>query len=367
MNNLRYWIDLVEGKIDLTESKVGRDLQHLEDLVFVDGSAGALEALNILQRFGSDVSDVSIKWDGTPAVIFGRDQSGDFILTDKAGFAAKNYNGKVKSATELENMLLSRGKEVDDARRSYAKSMASVWDDFERAVPTSTRGFFFGDLLYKSRPDINNGYYVFTPNKVTYHVQANSDLGKRIGNSNAGVVVHNFTDLEGNTTPADSSMLSSGSLFVMSPIYVQKTAKVDVSGIEQIRNKVKQHAAAIDNLLAPRPGLSDLKNIIYTYVNQTSKTRQWDKLVHGFEEWLKSSKVSASKQAKILSLPESNVFPIIFQIILDIQKIKNEIIDQLDNSTADVMQSIAGERGGEGYVASKDKVKLVPRHKWVPV
>ncbi len=34
----------------LTEERtVGRELQHLEDLVFVDGSAGALEALDILK------------------------------------------------------------------------------------------------------------------------------------------------------------------------------------------------------------------------------------------------------------------------------------------------------------------------------
>ena len=50
-----------EFKQVLTEAaKVGRDYQHLEDLVFVDGSAGANEAADILDKLGKDTSDVSI-------------------------------------------------------------------------------------------------------------------------------------------------------------------------------------------------------------------------------------------------------------------------------------------------------------------
>jgi intein/homing endonuclease len=54
----------LEFRKPLKEAKVGRNLQHLEDLVFVDGSEGALEALDILSGFEKDVGDVSIKWDG---------------------------------------------------------------------------------------------------------------------------------------------------------------------------------------------------------------------------------------------------------------------------------------------------------------
>jgi hypothetical protein len=45
---------------------------------------------------------------------------------------------------------------------------------------------------------------------------------------------------------------------------------------------------------------------------------------------------------------------------------KNNIIDQLDNAGADVTATIGDQRGGEGYVATRDKIKLVPRHKWTP-
>lgn len=344
---------------------VGRELQHLEDLVFVDGSAGANEALDILERFGSDVSDVSIKWDGTPAVIFGRDQNGDFILTDKHGFSAKNYDGRVKSPEALQNIILGRGQEVTDTRKAYAASMANIWTAFEAAVPNGFRGFVAGDLLYAQQPDLVDGHFVFTPNKVTYTVRADSDIGKRIARSSAGVVIHTYTDLSGNTVQADASMLTEGSLFIMPPVIAQKTPAVDVSGVKQVRSMVQKNAAGIDALVEPKPGLSDIKNIIYTYVNQMSRAGRWDELTTGFNDWLRNSKVSASKQAKILALPESKYFPVLFDLVLRIQNLKNNIIEQLDSAEMDVEQSIDGERGGEGYVAARDKVKLVPRHKWV--
>lgn len=347
------------------ERTVGRELQHLEDLVFVDGSSGALEALEILRQFESDVSDVSIKWDGTPAVIFGRNAEGEFILTDVAGFGAKNYNGRVTSPQALANMILSRGsREVNDQRRAYAADMANAWRAFESATPNNIRGFFHGDLLYKEQPPVQNGHYVFTPNKVTYSVKTDSDIGKRIAGSRVGVVVHTFTDLEGNRETAAADMLNEGELFIMPPVIAQKTPNVDLPAISGIESAVKKYAAGIDRLLAPRPGLSDIKNIIYTYVNQMSREGNLANLANGFESWLKNSKVSANKQAKILALPEYKYFKVIFELVLKIQSLKNSVIDQLDQADQDVTANIAGERGGEGYVAAKSRTKLVPRHRF---
>ena len=52
----------------LTEAKVGREYQHLEDLVFAEGSAGAMRAADVLEKLGSDSGDVAIKWDGNPTI-----------------------------------------------------------------------------------------------------------------------------------------------------------------------------------------------------------------------------------------------------------------------------------------------------------
>ena len=238
--------ELGESKSLTEDRKVGRELQHLEDLVFVDGSKGALEALDTLDRFGQDVSDVSIKWDGTPAVIFGRDASGEFILTDIAGFKAKRYDGKAKSPEALEKMYLGRGKDVDDNRRAFAKSMRDVWPAFEQAVPADFRGFMLGDLLYKQQPQLENNHFVFKPNKVTYSVKKDSNIGTRIAGSTAGVVIHTHTDLEGNATPANAEDLNEGSLFIMPPVYAQKTPSVNVKNTDRIRAIITQNARNID-------------------------------------------------------------------------------------------------------------------------
>jgi len=43
--------------------------------------------------------------------------------------------------------------------------------------------------------------------------------------------------------------------------------------------------------------------------------------------------------------------------------VKNQIIDQFDSQSTSVKQSMAGEKGGEGYVLAHPEgdIKLVPR------
>ena len=55
----------------LTEATVGREYQHLEDLVFAEGSKGAKRAATILQRLGQrERSAWKSLWDKmAPAVV----------------------------------------------------------------------------------------------------------------------------------------------------------------------------------------------------------------------------------------------------------------------------------------------------------
>ena len=80
-------------------------IQHLEDLILWDGSNGAKKAIATLHQVEQQPNTVTVKWDGSPAVIFGRNEKGEFVLTDKSGFSAKGYDGKVTSADDLEGKL----------------------------------------------------------------------------------------------------------------------------------------------------------------------------------------------------------------------------------------------------------------------
>jgi DNA uptake protein ComE-like DNA-binding protein len=354
----------------LTEAKVGRDLQHAEDLVIVDGSQGAMEALDELSKLAQGVDDVTVKWDGSPAIYFGRNERGEFVLTDTAGFAAKGYDGKVTSSTNLQQMLLSRGKEVTPERKQFAAGMAGLWDKFESMIDSSFRGFIKGDLLYYSKPPQDkDGDYVFTPNTVTYNIPAESNIGRRIAKSEAGVVIHSYTDLQGTTQPvkgAGKGINLEGPVMIQGPVTVNHLPSIDTAQIEKVKQYVSQHSADIDSLLDDNKlaadKMSDFKNVLYTFVNQSVDTGNLSNLNTRFEQWLSNSKVSGSKQQKILAYRQSHAraFEAVFNTLEQVMKIKDSIIDQLDQN-AEVKASVQGKRGGEGYVIGKSKVKLVPR------
>ena len=352
--------------------KVGRALQHAEDLVIVDGSAGAMRALDSLAAMADNVGDVTIKWDGSPAVYFGRDENGNFILTDKSGFTAKGYDGKVKSAADLEKMLLGRGKEApNDSRRAFAASMAGLWDKFEGIVDPKFRGYVFGDLLFQTTPPKDkNGDYTFTPNTVTYHIPADSDLGQRIGNTSAGIVIHQYTGLDGQEQPVKGAVKgigTGGQVLVVGPTTVTEAPSIDTAQLDSARAFVKANAGAIDALLDDAKlaanKMTDFKAILYKFVNQQVKTRDLTNLDARFEKWMDTSGISAPKQAKIAEFRQSQpkAFAAVFDALEMVMKIKDNIIDQLD-ATSPVKASIAGQRGGEGYV--KGDIKLVPRTKF---
>jgi len=84
-------------KVESIKEGAEARIQHIEDLIFFQGSQGAKRALAQLKQLAKSKDNVQIKWDGSPAVIFGRDDDGKFVLTDKGGFVAKGYDGKTKS------------------------------------------------------------------------------------------------------------------------------------------------------------------------------------------------------------------------------------------------------------------------------
>ena len=346
-------------------AKVGREYQHLEDLVFAEGSAGALRAASILQRLGQDSNDVAIKWDGNPTIYWGRDADGTFVLTGKNGWG----KSKSTSSDEFKSFVMSTGK-GEDWRQDFANNMGAVFEIMQRNTPNDMRGFVYGDLLYSpSKPYAsNNGAYEFEPNNVLYRVDANSDLGKRVGTSSIGIAAHSYFDAFGDksgTSIADTKRLNTNEVVVLGQTYVPHQAKVDTSIVEDIIKNARANAQLIDGWLEPEQGLSNKGNIIYTYVNQMVKQGKLKQLQSGFFDWLKTSKVSTGQQTKLMA-GDSKGLNAILGLVIQIMTAKNSIIDQLDNAPADVTSTTKGERGGEGYVVGRDKIKLVPRHRWTP-
>ena len=348
----------------LTEAKVGREYQHLEDLVFVDGSKGALKAADILDDLGTDSGDVAIKWDGNPTLYWGREPDGQFVLVGKNGWG----RNKSTSADNLSKFIKNTGK-GEDWREKFGNDMAGVFDVMKSATPPNFRGYAYGDLLYHPGKPYTaaEGAVEFTPNLVKYTVDTKSELGQRIAASQVGVVAHTIYDSFGSkqSTPIKDVSIE---VVVLGQTYVTHQPKVDTKETNAIRKKASASASIIDTFLAPVKGLSDMKNIIYTYVNHMTRTQQLKNIESGFFDWLSTSKVSANKQAKIKAMSDASpkALPGIFGLVKTIMAVKDNIIDQLDSADADVKATTRGDKGGEGYVAQKNKIKLVPRARWQP-
>ena len=210
-------------------------IDHAEDLIFWEGSKGALRSLkSFIEIETGGYKNITLKWDGSPAVVFGRNDEGKFVLTDKSGFVAKSYNGRPTTPEELEQMFMNRGKSVkSNEYKLFVQNMKEIFSVFESSIPSTHKGYFKGDLLYFKTPLIQQGRYVFKPNIVTYSVDVNSDLGRKIAKSEAGVVVHREVDSFGNESPITNYNVFQGNkLLVIPPINVNTPPDVNESRLE---------------------------------------------------------------------------------------------------------------------------------------
>ena len=348
---------------------VGREFNHLEDLVFTEAN-GAVNAINIIKSLSKDAKDVSIKWDGSPTVYWGRDEDGTFRMVGKNNWGREE--GKSSNPKELEQFILSRGK-GEDWRPKFAGDMAAMWPIFEAATPGEFRGYIYGDILFHPGKPYEgaDGVIVFTPNQTTYEVKGNSEAGRRISRAKIAVAAHRhfsyFGDKSGTDLKNVKSLNSSPDLVVFGQTYVSHQPAVNADNLAIIEKEANLKQHLINEFLTPIQGLSDLQNIIYTYVNHRSREKKLEVIdSDDFFNWLKTSKVSAPKQQRIFQHPSVEVLGSIFFLVREIMKAKNEMIAELDQAQGDITAHTKGTPGGEGYVSTKHSIKMVPRDRWTP-
>lgn len=368
------------------QKKLGRAFNHLEDLVFFHGSAGTLEALEHIKEIATQEGSTSVrmKWDGNPQIYWGREQvGGPLILSGHNGWS-KGY--KTDTPRDIVDFITNKSgspKTPEDkaARQEFANTFASLHPMFDAATPRDFVGFVYADGLFLQRPQVDaEGVYNFYPNpksQTGYHVRADSELGRRIANAKAMVVGHAFFDEFGQDDseqkPIDdfTQFNANQDLIVQGPVYNSQPVKVADTEIAAVEQYLQQHATAIDAFLQGTAGLGDLKNILYTYVNQTAKAKALDQLdSNSFFAWLKSSKVSLPKQAKIqeLAMTNKNALAAIFSLVKQIMDLKDAVIDQVESGAKGEIWDSQGE--GRVRYAPQGKqfgnVKLVPRKRWTP-
>jgi hypothetical protein len=350
-------VPLVETQL-LTEAEAR--IPHIEDLVFDKGTRGIAEAMSIMQHAAENTrKHTTVKWDGKPAIIWGRKPTGEFVLTDKSGFGAKGYDGLATSPEQLARIMNMRGGERSGLVAIYQK----LFPMLRAATPENFRGYILGDLLYTETPAEVSGAYVFKPNFVEYRIPASSKLGERIGASEVGIAAHTkYKQADATAEPIRNINLDPvpGLLIIEPTVKDIKNVTPNAQLVKQLTQISRSHGAAIDGLFNPgelrAAQLTDLPALCKRYINSRI-TGNYDNLLPDFGDWLRNN-VTPRKFANIieyLQSPRSNMDGIsaAFTAFLLLHEIKTDMLEQLDRQ----------EPGHEGWVLATPagRAKLVNR------
>ena len=213
----------------LTEDKGGKNLhlEHLEDEILNYGVDGGRAAINFLRSLRDMLAgnarssiNMTVKWDGAPAIFAGIDPSdGKFFVAKKSVF---NVNPKLYKTT----------KEIDDDLSGALNSKFKV--ALEEFSKLGIKGVLQGDLMFTDDVETETiegtKYYTFQPNTIVYAVPIDSVLGKAINKSNVGIVWH--TTYTGNALQDMKASFGAdiSSLRKVSSVWMDDATYKDASG-----------------------------------------------------------------------------------------------------------------------------------------
>lgn len=367
---------LIESE-QLTEAKNPR-IPYIEDLVFQAGLNGARQAVKIIRDTAAQTQQyATIKWDGSPAVIFGRKPTGEFVLTDKAGATAVGYDGLATSPDMMARVMAHRdasaaakGKAGD--RTELTQIYREIWPYFEAAVPKSFRGYFKGDLLYyPSRPYVEDaGNFVFQPNKfggIQYRIPVNSPMGKQIADTAVGIAIHTYMEdpqapEQFVSDPEDKLKKVPGLMVTAATVKNLQNLKLNRAIMSELSSYTSgENAQALQGLLNPAElrtaQITDLPALMEKFINSLKGTDYSNATPQAFGQWLQTN-VTPRKYNNIveyLQSPRSNVLgmSVAFAIWNKLHELKIDMQRQLDLQ----------QPGQEGWVFSTPagRAKIVSR------
>tara|TARA_Y100001938_G_scaffold129123_1_gene183644 strand:- start:1499 stop:2695 length:1197 start_codon:yes stop_codon:yes gene_type:complete len=224
-------------------------LEHLEDDIFNQGSAGVTNAVRFLESLrdmlttgkGGNNTKVTVKWDGAPAIVCGTDpQTGEFFVGTKSVF-----NKTTPKICYNEDFI---DFHYDGAINKILKQCLNEL----KKLPI--KGVLQGDLLYTKKPNViamrGQPCYHFKPNTITYVIPKHSELGVKVSKSRLGIVFH--TSYSGSSIDQMSAGFG-----------------VDVSGMQGVKD-----VAVFSSTFQNTNGIANLTGGEITRLNSTIQKAQ---------------------------------------------------------------------------------------------
>lgn len=342
----------------------GRAFNHVEDLAFFYGSAGAREAVSHLSEICSAPEHLRMKWDGSCQVYWGRDFDGKFIMASHNSWAR---GFEAKSAQEMENFIANSSGTKSGQRDAFAKRYSELFHLLEKATPQK-RGFYYADVLFFDKQHPSKTYNLCPNSKTLYSIAGNSALGQLIPKLQALLVCHGFFDEFGEPDHAQHPIHFehvTDNIAILPSYHNKNVPFVNVHSADLL---IDINAPLIDAFLQPIDGVSAFKDYLYQYSNYKAKRYELDTLGTDFEQWISTSKLSSNQKTKILARnADTNGAMALFTVVNHIRTLKNTIINQMETTINDI--KVTNPEGWVRYADTTKKfgnIKLVPRHTWQP-
>ena len=379
----------------ITEQK-NTHMTHIEDKVLyggVDGTRQAILALRSLRDMLAGVKDgnVSVKWDGAPAVFAGTDpRDGKFFVAKKGIF---NASPKVyKSNNDIDD---DTSGDLNTKLKAALKYLPSI----------GIKGVIQGDFLFgpgdlKTKKIKGKAYLTFHPNTIVYAIPSGTEAAKKAKSAKIGIVWH--TTYKGNSF--ESMKASYGvdtSNFRSKDVWSQDAMLRDMTQFTMTKKDTEEVNAYLSNAgrifnkisgttLRTLEANQDLAQTIETFNNTFVRKGQVvgntkahvEKLIRyirqKFQKEIDKRKTEKGKSVQQKKLDDTLKFfssqnKISLQMMFDLQKsivlAKLKIINILNklNSAQTFLKTRNGYKttGQEGYVAidklGGDAVKIVDR------
>ena len=180
---------------DLLQENPNLHLTHLEDLALFQGKAGAIRAVaflrnlaNLAKTSSTKKFNVTLKWDGSPAVVCGTDPAdGKFFVATKSAF-----NKDAKLNKSLDDIAGNHPDAGETSKQGLRDKLSQAFTSLQKL---GIKNVLQGDLLWtkgdlKSIQYQGEPYVAFKPNTLTYAVPQNMQLAKEIQQANLGIVFH---------------------------------------------------------------------------------------------------------------------------------------------------------------------------------
>jgi hypothetical protein len=204
-------------------------MTHIEDLILDGGVKGARQAINALRSMRDMLSgnakapiDITVKWDGAPAVFCGEDpRDGQFFVAKKGIF---NAEPKVyKSHADIKA----------DTSGDLSKKLIMAFDNLkDLGIKDVIQGDFMFDESDLKKETINGVKHItFHPNTILYAVPLDTELAKEIERAKIGIIWHtSYSGKSFETMKAEFGRDIVGKLRRTKDVWMDDATLKDVSG-----------------------------------------------------------------------------------------------------------------------------------------